>query len=500
MAKLPTIKLDTTLNELYQQKAPNGKKQRIGQVLCGVSTGINITPHFPKNTKYIYQDSAFNSVPKSELRDDNTELRRSLAEKYLSLVPQREAFNCGAAPVILFNVGQSEDEIAHDKTEAEKTLGILTEDQRPEIIFCPGPAQIPVEKHNIDALAYKVVLDTFEGYPLAVPLETHWWLNTKEALATSGLPTPKTDIIEVEGHAPEADSCCEDCKQGEPTFIPTSCSGVRGQWLDEQITRIITAVATKPIPFVLKNQQTYGGAGTYVVTKPHDREELISDFSSGLLRKLLSQITSANVHLKPGSVMLSDMVADPVGDYGITFFVHQDGSSTFLAASEQMTDESHAWVGSNIRYPHQAELKKRFTPLVEQISKFLHEKGYYGPVGADALETKSQKDGSNETELNVVDLNVRTSGSICLPLLRTHFEKRGLTCASSFSITTKDGRDEFIERWQDEFESGRMCILSWYEDKPAKISIADVAIGAKDDKKLQEAIEKVRESTDEVTF
>ena len=46
-----------------------------------------------------------------------------------------------------------------------------------------------MESNGIDLLAAKMALDDLEGFPLAVDLETHYFLNSKAALATSGLPT-----------------------------------------------------------------------------------------------------------------------------------------------------------------------------------------------------------------------------------------------------------------------------------------------------------------------
>ena len=51
-----------------------------------------------------------------------------------------------------------------------------------------------------------------------------------------------------------------------------------------------------------------------------------------------------------------------------------------------------------------------------------------------------------------------------------------------------------------EFKMGRMCILSWYEDPAARVSLADVAGGAEDRTKLQEAMERVRDAAGQVTF
>ena len=80
------------------------------------------------------------------------------------------------------------------------------------------------------------------------------------------------------------------------------------------------------------------------------------------------------------------MVADPIGDYGLTFFVTEDGDAIFLAVSEQMIDSNRAWVGSTINYTHQESLRQKFSTIMHEIAAWLHKYGYFGPIGADILE------------------------------------------------------------------------------------------------------------------
>ena len=501
MDRLPTVKLDTTLAELYRQASPKNAQKRIGQVLCGTNSALDLSDDFPRNVKYIYQDSPFNSLPKEELHEDNHELRRSLAMKYLSLVPQRDAFICGKTAVILFNVDQTPEQIAHDKEEAKRTVAVLEESQRPDLVFCPGPSRIPMEEKRIDLLGYKLALDSLSRYPTTCDLDTHWFLNSKEALASSGLPTPACEIITLDDLSPDVLGCCDSCR-GDRFFIAPECSGERAKWLQIATDRVMDSVKTPSLPFVLKNQQAFAGAGTFMVKDEKKRKELLQTLEDGLLRKLFSQITSENHHLKPGTILLSDMVDDPSEDYGLTFFATEEGKPIFLAVSEQMIDPNSAWIGSTINYEHQDKLKKKFTPIMEKIASWLHSHGYYGPVGADILETAPQNEslGGSMDNMNIVDLNVRTSGSLCLPLMRSHFTSHGYRCASSFSITVKSTREEFIKPWEEMIERGQICILSWYEDKKDGVSIGDVAVGGETEEKLEAAMKGIRDTSEQVTF
>ncbi|OLN85235.1 hypothetical protein CCHL11_04389 [Colletotrichum chlorophyti] len=529
MPDLPTITLDTTLADLYRRASPKNAHKRIAQILCGINSGSELSANVPRNAKYLYQDSPFNTVPKegSNGASGDKEQQQELAVKYLSLIPQRDAFISGDTAVVLFNIDETDKQKAHDRREAERTISVLAKGQRPDLIFCPGPSRIPIKEAGIDLIAYKLVLDGLEDYDLIVPPETHWFLNSKAALAQSGLPTPKSKIVEIDGLAGEARLCCTSCSGDVAEFvIPQACTGSRGEWLERQSEKIYADLKAHPLPFVLKNQQTFGGAGTYIVSTEEEREKVVKDFRDGILRKLLSSVTESNVHLRPAALILSDLVRDPIGDYGLTFFVTDDGSDPiFLAASEQMIDDDKAWIGSTINYARQDQLKEKFGPLVRKIAEWLRSHDYVGPAGADVLETAPSKSkpatnghktnghGTNGHAVNgnasaeedfsnfhIVDLNIRTSGSMCLPLLKGHFTSRGLWSGSSFSISSKQGREEFIESFRYDFEAGRMCIISWYEDPDTGVSLADVAVGAEDQKGLRKAMKRVRDATEGVTF
>ncbi|CRK38567.1 hypothetical protein BN1723_015356 [Verticillium longisporum] len=511
---LPTVKLDTTLADLYRQAAPRTKARRIAQVLCGVNSGLPLSAKFPRNTKYLYQDSPFNTTAAKapSCPDEKAALTRELAMKYLSLIPQRDAFISGSAPVILFHIDHDDPaQVEHDRAEAEATVSVLAADQKPELVFCAGPADIPVQEKGIDAIAYKLMVDGLEKYDLLVQPDVHWFVNSKDALAKSGLPTPKCEIIDLEGHGGAQRGCCEVCVsggdgEGNEFVIPAACEGARGQWFAQESERILQKIGQRSLPFVLKNQQTFGGAGTYVVRTEEERGKVVDDLREGVLRKLMSSVTEANAHLRPGALILSDLVDEPIGDYGLTFFVtKEEAEPVFLAASEQMIGEGNAWIGSTINYRRQDELKNKFAKLVKEVAAWLRSHDYVGPAGADVLETASESvmDEGVDADLtrhHIVDLNVRTSGSLALPLMKTHFTGRGLDNASSFSISSKHSRGEFVALFRDDFESGKMCILSWYQDRDTGTSLADVAVGAATPEDLKKEMQRVRDATDEVTF
>lgn len=204
-------------------------------------------------------------------------------------------------------------------------------------------------------------------------------------------------LFKLDGFSSAADSCCDFCQgHHDPIAIPIDCAGVRGQWLAEQSQKSYDVLSGYPLPFVLKNQQILGGAGTYLIRTEDERQALLQDFRGGVLSQLLAAVTKHNHHLGPGNLLLSDFVADPIGDYGITFFVTDEATDPiFLAASEQITDDDNAWIGSTINYDRQQELKVKFGPLVNKIAAWLRGDGYVEPCGADILETAPRSHETN---------------------------------------------------------------------------------------------------------
>ncbi|KAG8528512.1 uncharacterized protein KY384_007430 [Bacidia gigantensis] len=462
MQNLPKITLDTTLAELY---AHGANQKQIAVLLCAANSEIAPSSELSRNTKFLYQDSTFTSEPGHKNHDRYNRIQHSVAIKYLSLVPQHDAFAAGNMPAILLNLDKSK----HSQEESERTVGVLNGSQRPTLLFYSHPKDIVVGRNGFDLLAAKMEFDDLEGVPLAVDLETHYFLNSKAALATSGLP---------------------------------SCTGFRGRWLKDHTERLLSTLSTQPLPIVLKNQQTFGGGGTFAITSPEELAEVKSTLNSQVLPKLLSQVNSSNAHLKPATMILSEMVTDPVGDWGLTFFVTKSGERIFLAVTQQIVDSSKAWIGSRISYSDQAQLKEKFMPIMHSIGAWLHRYSYYGPCGADILEIRSGRDvEANSTTLQIVDLNVRTSGSSVLALMSGHFSKqRGLHEATSFSVTVEVTRMRFIEYFQDRFRSGSWVIVSWYEDEEFGLSYGNVLIGASNVEQLEEEVAKLKDLASEIHF
>lgn len=402
---------------------------------------------------------------------------------------------------ILFTLDDSNQQTSHSQEEAEETIARLIPAQRPRLLFFRDPADMSLKEHGIDLLAPKMDLDGLEAFPHIIDLETHYFLNSKGALLVSGLPTPQGELIKLGSVCPDARTCCVTCSSNVDSLsVLPSCTGSRGQWVSSQISYITSRISAEPLPFVAKYQQSYGGAGTFVVSSQKDRVESINKLSTHHLPKLLSQVTPANAHLQPATLLLTEVV-DPIGDYALSFFVTQSGKSVFMGCTEQRFDSSNAWVGSKITYTAQDTLRGKFEEIFCDIGAWLHRHNYYGPVGADILETAPNDVEGKSANLHIVDLNVRTSAPLALALLRGHFSKRrGLHEASSFSMTLKMGRKEFIKRLSEAFEQGRVVITAWYEDIASGLSYATLVVGAEDAKRLQKQVETVQLYGTEVSY
>lgn len=98
-------------------------------------------------------------------------------------------------PVIYFDLDIMERSITQNQEEAEKTAKVLKSHQRPEMLFFPGPEHIAMQANNIDLLVVKVDFDNLKGFLHAVSPDRHYFLNSKAALCTSGLPRYVIDTI-----------------------------------------------------------------------------------------------------------------------------------------------------------------------------------------------------------------------------------------------------------------------------------------------------------------
>ncbi|KAL8778181.1 MAG: hypothetical protein Q9194_002144 [Teloschistes cf. exilis] len=208
-----------------------------------------------------------------------------------------------------------------------------------------------------------------------------------------------------------------------------------------------------------------------------------------------SRLPSYTPKSTPSTLIISDLVPDSVGDWGLTFFVTESGDCVFLAADRQVIGtDSRAWIGSD-------SLKDKFTSIMRQIGAWLSSHGYYGPYGADIRETAAaaaapEHSATDEQPVyHIVDLNVRSTSSLVLGLMRGHFSRRrGLHYASAFTISVEDmTRDVFIRRFERPMREGRVVVVSWYEDRESGSSCGRVVVGAETEERFLREVVGVME-------
>jgi hypothetical protein len=128
---------------------------------------------------------------------------------------------------------------------------------------------------------------------------------------------------------------------------------------------------TRPVPFVVKLQQTIGGYGTFVVENEEDRIEVSETFETAVLSNLLAMVTPENKHMKPECLIFTDFVPSEES-MGIAFFVKKSGESMFISGSLQRFTAEHHYDGSMIDFTAQDGFKAEYTDLVNKVAAYLH--------------------------------------------------------------------------------------------------------------------------------
>ena len=492
------VNLDVSLAELYHLDDHEINPSHVPVLVNAFpSSDLAMTSKYPRNTKYIYQDSE-NVKPWSI--KDRIRLRRIMAIKLLSLLGQRYSFAAGNMPVVLFDPDADVDAYAlqstsgnHASAETLRTSSVLPAHQRPQFRFIAGPEDLKLD-HPGEVLAVAMPLDALDRLPHVVYPDQHYDLLSKACLATSGLPTPSSQVIHLVSSntvQPMATAC--------PGFFPDALTAFTQDEINifQNQVNIASEIALKPIlayvlPFVLKQTLTVSGGGTYIVHTEVQRQALISKLRSSVIPMLLSSSTDGNAHLHPATLILSTYI-HAVNSYGLTFFVGRaNGACRFISCSHQDFDKAGFWTGGFIEYLQQRDLEIRFNGTMRLVGAFLSSKAYYGPVGIDVLEDAHGGQW-------VVDMNVRTPGSLPVGVLKGHFSKeRGLHVAYMLSgIRLPYSRETFREVFSVQLQEGRIVIVAWYEEVPDGndgVSWANLAMGGETKKELYELLAKIEEA------
>ncbi|KAJ5661386.1 uncharacterized protein N7484_000758 [Penicillium longicatenatum] len=440
------IVLDRTLAELYAQ---DGDASNLVAIFAYPTPRSEGTVSSPASKKFMYQ------TPLAPSTDPD-----AVGKRRLHNIPLKMSFVAGKMPVIFFDSkpGQNDADPEEncDHLDASAIFDQLSAEQRPNLSFVRNPEDIELPSAT-EAVTLNP-LDRLAHLPHIVDPEIHYDLLSKRGLAYSGLPTPKTTIIESKS-------------------IDTE------EQIDAEVERMIREIYDRELPFIVKVPQTVGSLGTFIIRTEAQRQSAIAVLQTEV-RKMLQEVTPLNEHLVPCSLAIQEFI--PGETMGLTMFITQRGRAIFNGCCNQALDNDGLWSGGTMSYPEQPELERRFSGIINQVAIFLHSKGYYGPAGVDIIVSE---DGSQL----VIDLNVRVTGSYSLGCLRSHFVGRGLSEALLYSFSPRCLQHEFRKHFEKEFLDGSFVLVTWTSDLPGGSSLALVCIGAADREQLKASASRLED-------
>ncbi|KAL7919771.1 hypothetical protein ACQKWADRAFT_329384 [Trichoderma austrokoningii] len=439
------VSLDYTLYDLYA--VDNDGKTRPD--LFYYPFGFKVDESLP--VKFVYNLGLDTEIKSTA--DPN-----ALMEMVVRGLAQRYSFCAGKLHIIfpISTFGDSKE--SPNQVELEKTFSQIHHDQIPNISFVTSPADVILSPET--GIAVVVPTDSILAIPHAVDPDTHYELLSKRGLAFSGLPTPPTVVIDA-GIGPDD---IQDPQQ-----------------LQQAMQQMLEPLETYQIPFFVKLNQSVSGKGVFAVTSEAHRER-IKKILGVRLQEMLRQINGINSHLYPSSFILQDYIPGKV--VALSMFVTQKGRAIFNACCKQRFDSRGYWIGGQICYPDQEALKQKYAGTMNRIAEFLHQRGYYGPAGADIV---TADDGKHYT----IDLNVRVTGTHPLGPLAGHFTQRGLNNAMTITEYFTCSRSDFERVFKAEIADGVLIICSWVREEAIGLSHGGVTIGAANNEKLESLLARI---------
>lgn len=178
--------------------------------------------------------------------------------------------------------------------------------QRPQVPFIAGPEELELDQAG-ERLAVAMPLDALGRLPHVVRPDIHDDILIKACLAVSGLPTPQSQVIHL-----ASTRTVQSMATRRPGFFPDALTAFPQHEIDIFQTQVNIAsenalklVSAHVLPFVLKQNLTVSGGGTYIVHTEAQRKAQISRHQSTIIPLLLSSSTDANAHLHPTALILS---------------------------------------------------------------------------------------------------------------------------------------------------------------------------------------------------
>lgn len=288
-------------------------------------------------------------------------------------------------------------------------------------------------------------VDFAEQIPSAIHPTLHYRLNCKRWLADCPLRSANDRILDP------GCTCEKHTTEDGLWYFGTDCETCKAAVKDELSQLKDRLLATEP-PFVLKMTQALGSVGIMLVKTKADRDKTIKRILE-VQTESLPRINAENASIHPASLVLSDFL--PGDTVALNFYVRRDGSVRFLGACQQLSTRTTEGGKQHtaLTWHQQSAWEQKYSEVVGEIGRVLHDEEYLGPCGADVMETES---GTQY----VIDLNVRTSTSTILGCLGGHCKSRGFdVCAVYECLLPALSREDLGNKFKKEIEEGRLILL-----------------------------------------
>ena len=450
------VVLDTTLQELYSSEQPGDQSIFL---VYAVPTAVQMTSALPLSRKFAYQSPLATATESDEL-----------ARLFLQVVPQLFGFIAGKMPLILYDLEKDEDAVLGDsyfypferahQNDALRVLEQLSPSQQPELVFVAKPDDIILPPGA--KIAVVNPMDCMLHLPHLVDPDAHYEVLSKRSLALSGLPTPKSEVLDTE---------MQPYQTHDEALV------------NSETARMMSPIFDRPVPFVIKMPQALSGQGTFLVRTELDRQVALKALEMEI-KRMLRQINHSNVHMRPCSLVLQELIAGEA--VALSMFVTRTGKAIFTSCCPQIVDHTGHWGGGFISYKQQTHLEKLYAGTINELANYMYRKGYHGPIGADVMTDEHGRQ-------LIIDLNVRVTGSHPLGFLKTHFSvNRNLhEAVLFFPLYLNCTRNTFDEVFKQELRDGSLIINAWCHDRHAKSSITAITLAAEDSGRLRDFIERL---------
>ncbi|KAK7954417.1 solid-state culture specific protein [Apiospora saccharicola] len=454
------ISLTDTLSDFFAAEDDYHGVASYPKVLIGYNpiSDVALIPWLPPNNKYLIQQWR----PVGPL--DWSPITK------LILVPQRAAWVAGKMPVAFLKSGnQVIEKSVFDNLEKDiaDCSRILVDTCKFQPRFCSSMDELSENVHGSLVIPY-LPFDGITNLPHYFDPDEHYDLQSKRALALSGLPTPAATLIDFEPHP----------------------AGWTGERLRNEIARAIEIIHKRSRPFVLKSNSSYGSKGVYLVHTQEDQAAMEVDICNCLTADL-PRLDSQNAQLHPFSLVLTDFL--PGDAVCVNFWVRCDGTAQFSSCCGQDFSTTGHWLGGAITYSQQQQLALTYSGIIGKTSQFLRSRGYHGPVGIDVMTDEA---GMHQ----VVDLNPRLTGTWVLGCLRPHYSEHLLmdeACVLPF-MNFKASRECFNSAFQEDLEIGKLIVLAWCSDPTTSHCFTSLAAGGRNKVDRDSLIRRVNRWVEEM--